>query len=763
MMFRPLGIILILLLTAHTLVAKKIDSLDLSNRRVGVVLSGGGAKGLAHIGFLKALEQKGIRPTVISGTSMGALIGGLYAAGYSANQIDTIFQSIDFSTIFNDNPHRSALNILEKISWKPISLPFTLDSTFSLGMRYGLSAGQNIMKLLAMYTHHTPRDFDSLYIPFFAMSTDITAMREVKMDSGHLSYALRASSALPSAFTPLYINERVLSDGGILNNLPVKETRETNKADLIITHSVMRVIDSSKIKNIGDMVYRLSTIKMRENIDQQLPYGDINLSTNTDHIPVTDFSNIQEKIDLGYHTFNRYFNYIKTISPNGRVSDQKIPLISDSIYIKHITENQLPVSQSTANKLFFKEHEWTTFHNINQSVDYLFTEQRYENVIYDYSAIDSTLNLFMPRKDNSNKITLGGFYDNTYGINLNGGLDLKDFWIKGSRFITHVNIGKLRALHSKLYIDNGIYNGIGIDLSAQQFDIKVWSNTERGIDDYRTSVSNLKLYLMNRYRNLALIRYGVGSRLNHFSYDYLDNSRPTSKVVTERLFNFSHYLFTDLLFDNLDHILFPKKGMRIHLSAKTFMYLDYSGNFFNNPANYTKNTSNIGEHPDNIQLSLEYEQVFPLGDIGLYLYFQHHSTYTRSDYFGVGQLSTIGGNPPSGINSDFAIPFDGIELNNISSLHSSFAINKINMYYNWNSVHHIGVSFHQGLFTPIQFDSIDNKSYIRESSETKGYYSVSIQYGSTFLGIPIGVKWAKNLHGSFNTQPVIYFHVGYNL
>ena len=210
------------------------DTLLKKRPKVGLVLSGGGAKGFAHIGVLKVLEKAGVKIDYIGGTSMGAVVGGLYATGYSATQIDSIFHDTDFDELLQDYIPRASKSFYEKHNQElyALTLPF---NKFKIGIPIALSKGMYNYNLLSKLTHSVRhvRDFNKLPIPFLCVATDIEKGEQVLLNSGYLPQAMLASSAFPSLFSPVEINGRLLIDGGVVNNFPIDEIRKLG-ADIVI-------------------------------------------------------------------------------------------------------------------------------------------------------------------------------------------------------------------------------------------------------------------------------------------------------------------------------------------------------------------------------------------------------------------------------------------------------------------------------------------------------------------------------------------------
>ena len=213
------------------------DSISQSQQKVpkvGLVLSGGGAKGFAHIGVLKVIDSLNIKIDYVAGTSMGAIIGSLYASGYSGQQLDSIFKSLNFEDVINDNLPRSAKTFYERENSEKygVTLPFT---RFKINLPSALSRGQNVFNLLSKLTLDVSdiSDFEQLPIPFFCVATDVETGKAVILDHGNLAQAVTASGAFPSLFQPVVIDDRILIDGGVVNNYPIDELKAKGM-DIII-------------------------------------------------------------------------------------------------------------------------------------------------------------------------------------------------------------------------------------------------------------------------------------------------------------------------------------------------------------------------------------------------------------------------------------------------------------------------------------------------------------------------------------------------
>ena len=202
--------------------------------KIGLVLSGGGAKGLAHIGILKSLEEAGITPDYITGTSMGSIMGGLYAIGYSADEIKQIVLEADWDQLLSNKSSLDEVVFEEKDYYNRYINELNF-SGFKLELPKGLIEGQKLSNLLSKLTRpvHNIEDFSQLPIPYACVAVDIETGLSVVLNKGSLARSMRASMAIPSVFTPVEIDDKLLVDGGIVRNFPVEENLEMG-ADYII-------------------------------------------------------------------------------------------------------------------------------------------------------------------------------------------------------------------------------------------------------------------------------------------------------------------------------------------------------------------------------------------------------------------------------------------------------------------------------------------------------------------------------------------------
>jgi len=278
---------------------------DNDRPKIGLVLSGGGARGFAHIGVLKVIEAMNIPIDVIVGTSMGSIIGGLYAIGLSPEDIENGVKSIDWNTVFNDNALRRYRSFRRKQDdFQFYNIHRIGVSEDGLKLAPGLIEGQLIEiahdRLAYPGLHIT--DFDKLAIPFRAVATDIETGNAVVLDHGNIARAMRASMSIPGALPPVMYDDKLLVDGGIGNNVPIDIARQMG-ADIVIVVDVSDpLVRKEQLKSSADIIGQLTTIMTRRIADRQLSTlrsPDVLIVPGRKDITSTDFINYEELIQAG--------------------------------------------------------------------------------------------------------------------------------------------------------------------------------------------------------------------------------------------------------------------------------------------------------------------------------------------------------------------------------------------------------------------------------------------------------------------------------
>jgi len=258
--------------------------------KVGLVLSGGGARGFAHIGVLKMLDSLNIRIDYIAGTSMGGILGALYAIGYSGEELETIVRHTDWVEIFSDKPRRSIQPYYQKKECGRYQLNFGIVD-FKPVLPSGMIIGQKLYLLFAdlIFPFNKTQNFDQLPIPFRCVAVNLQTGNEFIIKSGPLDKAMRTTMAIPSIFSPVSWGDSVYIDGGISNNLPVDVVREMG-ADIVIAVDVMgQQKKPNPAKSIFDVFNSTISILGMERWRSNVASSDIYIQPDLHEFTMTDF------------------------------------------------------------------------------------------------------------------------------------------------------------------------------------------------------------------------------------------------------------------------------------------------------------------------------------------------------------------------------------------------------------------------------------------------------------------------------------------
>ncbi len=348
---------------------------------IALALSGGGARGLAQIGVLKALEEAGIRIDMIVGTSMGSIVGGLYAAGYSVDQIDSIAVNTEWDDLLSPEGEtdRQELFVDQKITEDKAILTLRLNG-FSPIIPTSINTGHKLSNFLNILTLqapvHTQNSFDDLKIKFRAVCTNLLTGNPVVIDNGSLSQAMRASSSVSFFLSPVLMDSMILVDGGLVANIPVKIALELG-ADIVIavnTTSTLRSREELELPwIIADQVISIPMKLLNEN---QMSYADIIITPDIQERSATDFSNIDLLIKSGITSTVPIVNEIKSIIDSITIKKNS----GDEIFFANIKnhDDAYPWEKSLLKKYVSKDS--VSLSEIKMDLDSLFQQGEFEEL-----------------------------------------------------------------------------------------------------------------------------------------------------------------------------------------------------------------------------------------------------------------------------------------------------------------------------------------------------------------------------------------------
>lgn len=565
------------------------DSTQTKRPKIGLVLSGGGAKGFAHIGVLKVLEEAGVKIDYIGGTSMGAVVGGLYASGYSATQIDSIFYNTDFDELLQDYIPRSSKSFYEKRNDEmyALTLPF---HKFKIGIPIALSKGMYNYNLLSKLTHKVRhiREFDKLPIPFLCVATDIETGEGILLKEGYLAQALLASSAFPSLFSPVEIDGRVLIDGGVVNNYPAEEVRKMG-ADIIIGVDVQDDLKNREaLKDATRILVQITNLDMIKSMNEKKKITDIYIKPDISNYGVISFNEGKEIIQKGEIAAMLDIDKIKKLAnPEGKYVLHQHPVKSDSLFIKSIIMNRLEnyTRAYILGKLRFKNGKKISYEDLKTGVNNINATQNFSRISYTIEPYQGADELKLNLTENHTKTFLkfGLHYDGLYKSALLTNITQKKSLFKNDVVSLDLGLGDNIRYNLDYYIDNGFYWSFGLKSRYNKFNRNVSTDFRDGVILGQLGLNSINIdfsdftnqaYMQTVFMQKFLIGGGVELKNIKIKSDNLGTVNPVfeNSVYTS--------IFGYMKFDSFDNKLFPKKGWFLSGDIQSFVYSsDYTKEF----------------------------------------------------------------------------------------------------------------------------------------------------------------------------------------
>ena len=398
-----------------------IQAQNIDKPKVGLVLSGGGAKGLAHIGALKTLDSLGVKVDYIAGTSMGAIVGSLYASGYTGMQLDSIFREIDFDKLIADELPRASKTFYEKENSEKyaISIPF---DNFKIQIPSALSRGQNVFNLLSRLMLHVSDvdNFENLPIPFFCIATNIETGEPVILDSGSLAQAIKASGALPSLFQPVILNDQILIDGGVVNNYPIDELKAKGM-DIIIGVDVQDdLATKDDLKSAPEILIQINNYRTIRDMREKSVKTDIYIKPDIREFTVVSFDEGDEIIRRGKKAaLDKVDELNMLVEQKGKLIKPPLDVhISDSIQIDEIVVkgNENYTRAYVLGKLQLKKNEKISYEQFGKGVNNLVATNNFDSFLYQFRPSETGYDLLTNLKESegSTFLKLGVHYDDLY-------------------------------------------------------------------------------------------------------------------------------------------------------------------------------------------------------------------------------------------------------------------------------------------------------------------------------------------------------------
>ncbi len=544
--------------------------------KIGLTLSGGGAKGLAHIGILKAIDAVGLNIDYITGTSMGSVIGSLYAIGYSADSIEKIARNLDWEFLLSNQSSLRSVFMQEKEEYSKyiVELPW-INHRFTLPT--GILESQELWLLLSelFFPVSDIKEFSRFNIPFKCIATDVGSGDAEVMENGEIVSAVRASMAIPSFFTAVEVNNKQLIDGGIVRNFPVQDVKAMG-ADFVIGSNVATgLLSSDKVRNAIQVLLQVAFFREAEDYRTEVPLCDIYVNYPLQNYNMGSFGQAKNILEAGVEKGKTLYPRLKKLSDS-----------LNSIYgLAQLKHNRLPKTEKVkistfeitglqntsvgffVNTINFVENKWYSAKEISAMIRHAFGTRYYNRILYSlHKQPDETYKIVFDIRENPLTFAkLGLHYDKFSGISAIVNFTSRNFLTSNSRSLVTVNLGdnlRARAEHLQ-YI--GRHKNFSLSLGAQydRFSVNAYDlyqqqnvSAYRETGLYRRQYS--KLYSTVTFSTSRKFSSGIGFRMEFFNYRPII---PGKLEITGR--NSFPTAFAFLGYNDLNKKVFPTRGMKL--------------------------------------------------------------------------------------------------------------------------------------------------------------------------------------------------------
>lgn len=664
----------------------------MSAQKVGLVLSGGGAKGCTHIGVIRALEKHGIPIDYVAGTSMGAIIGSLYALGYSPDEIEDLISSKEFQSWKTGRLDEKSIYYFKKMEPTPefLSLRMNVTSNFRIQQNFLPSSlikptQMNVafIQLFAQGSEVCKGDFNNLMVPFLCMASDVNNKVSVRQKNGDLGDAVRASMSFPLVFQPIDVNGRSLYDGGIYNNFPVNVMQEEFKPDYIIGVSVADEI--VKTSSESDVMTQVEGLIM--NRDEDFSYSRdsmLILRFKYRDVGLLDFPRVHELSQIGFDTMEVYINevreHVQSFVSQDSLDAKRLafkekfkPLNFKNVQVEGGSSSQCAYVRRN---LGFQEGKLLDVNQFKSNYYKLMSDSKIKEIRPHavYNDQDSCFDLNLKISvDNSLKVSLGGFISSNSVNELYAGLKYQNIFLFPMNLSLDGQLGMLYKgasfrLRSDFMTRIPMYvkwNTVAHLLTYYAEDL-VSFYSGHGVFSHAIGESYSRLKVGFPYHRSGKVEFGFGigqtksqykgphTPLDNDDYDRIDSRMFVGSLLYDRcnytvrqfpVLGYNTRLALNFVHDNTDYSYFVKDGSKesFDLDAKNWLQASFlTNNYFRLSKHFS-----LGWHAEALYSSLQ-NDVVDEGEITRMPAFQPtihskmvYNPYLRSDAFAAGGLIPI--------------------------------------------------------------------------------------------------------------------------
>ncbi|MDB4835485.1 FtsQ-type POTRA domain-containing protein [Cyclobacteriaceae bacterium] len=550
-----------------------ISQLSFAQRpKVGLVLSGGGAKGFAHIGVIRELEKAGIKPDIITGTSMGSIVGALYALGYTPDQMEQIVTQTDWENIISNKLPYSKVAMAEK----PYDSRYITELAVQNGkidIPKGLIEGKELALLMDMLTipGHGISDFKQFPIPFACVATDITTGEAVVLDNGRINEAIRASMAIPSIFTPVHYQGRLLVDGGLVRNFPVQQAIDMGAEYIIGINVGSEFYKEEELNSMIDVLTQSAFVLSTLDTRKQKKLCDFIIEPNIKQFGTGDFTRGLEIVKKGQEEGKKHATRFQQLADSLNQLGKQEPInspIHDTIF--NISEIQITGNQHLTTAVIIKKLDLQKKNPFTrqQIIDHhtvLFGTKYFEVIHFNLiKKDDGTYKISVRVKENPDVMFKTAFhYDSENGTGINFNLTARNVLFPHSRLITEFDVAtQSRAqLNYLLYLGKRQNKFLMLDGKWASFELPIYNQghkTSLWASDFYETTLQFNKTIGTKYL------FGGMAGLNYINLSPQINEGNLSSIKNFR--ELIPFLRGQFEINSLDHRYFSSKGAKVKAS-----------------------------------------------------------------------------------------------------------------------------------------------------------------------------------------------------
>ncbi|OQY09124.1 MAG: hypothetical protein B6I28_03595 [Fusobacteriia bacterium 4572_132] len=687
-----------------------------SRQKIGVVLSGGGAKGFAHIGVLKILERENIPIDYIGGTSMGGIIAALYSIGYTTEELENIAKNKNWMEVLNDEIERKDLTMEEKMEGKKTFISIPVEE-WNLKIPSGLISGQKIEIFLHELTWGIfgERKFENFPIPFVCLATDIETGKEVELKRGNIVKALRTTMSIPTIFNPVIKGDKLLVDGMLSQNFPVSNVKKMG-ADIIIGVDVGKNLSLKKdLDSMLKIIEQAFNLRGIESANNQRKLTDILIIPKLGELSSSSFDQGKELIKLGEKAAEEKIDEIKKYSVPNNKKRLKMVEMNNKVYIKKIEINgKSEIEKKNIKKIMnFNLPELVSKEEMSEKIRKLYGTRLFKKVEYDVKNSILVLNLI---ENDTEYFKLGLNYNDYTKASILMSSTLKKGMLKKGITNFNLKLGEYPSFTLTLKKYRGIIKKVGINAEIGYIELPYYlyeNNKKIALYDFENNYA--KLYLNSILNKNILFEIGIKEEMIE------GNSKISSSEYEKYRENHMFYYFLTRL-DMLDNKYYPKKGILYEEILEV-------------------GEKKLASNADYIKIKFKFNTNIPLNKEITFLNIINIA-YIDGNTIPIDKYISIGGIQ----ENEYSIPFYGLQANEIMS--KNILVNQLGMQYEFKKDRFLQIKYNKVIFNEKFRDLIKNMNSLD---------GVGIVLGSnTPLG-PIELGIGKATSREYQT----YINIGY--